>query len=157
MAAYAERYAIAPETTQPWTKTQNAPPDRQLRYSGPGRPGSGFSHTDAGCRNVQPFNSAKFAAAQAANRPILLKFVAADCPICARQEPFLTEMENGPELTDLIVFTVDIDKDADVVHRFNVQQEGTLIVFHGKTERARSTGDTNPTSLKVLMLSGNAS
>jgi hypothetical protein len=49
---------------------------------------------------------------------------------------------------------VDFDTAKDVLKRFRVTQQSTLIVFRGKSEVGRSTGDTNPASIRRLVASG---
>jgi hypothetical protein len=46
---------------------------------------------------------------------------------------------------------VDFDKDTDVLKRFHVAKQSTMIVFRGKTEVGRSVGDTQRASLEALM------
>ena len=42
----------------------------------------------------------------------------------------------------------------DVLRRFNVQRQSTLIVFKGKQEAGRSVGDTNAASIEALLAKG---
>jgi len=99
----------------------------------------------------QPFDDKSFAAAQAASSPILVQIHADWCPICAKQRPILGALEATPEFADLIVFNIDFDSQKDLVRKFGAQMQSTLIVFHGKAEKGRSVGETDPSKIKVLL------
>jgi thioredoxin 1 len=99
-----------------------------------------------------PFTMSAFAAAQAEGKPILVDVTAPWCPVCAKQHPILSQLEQTPELGDLVVFDVDFDSQKDVLKRFGVQMQSTLIVFFGKTEEGRATGITDPAQIKSLLL-----
>jgi thioredoxin 1 len=96
--------------------------------------------------------SSAFATAQAAGKPILVHVPAPWCPTCAKQRPILSELEQTPELSDLIVFNVDFDSQKDVLRSFGVQMQSTLIVYSGKTEKGRATGITDPKEIQALLL-----
>ena len=55
------------------------------------------------------------------------------------------------ERPDLVVYDVDFDTAKDVLRQFRVTQQSTLIVFKGQKEVARSTGETDPGSLRSLV------
>ena len=74
------------------------------------------------------------------------------CPICAKQRPILASLERTTELSDLVVFDVDFDSQKDVVRQFGAQQQSTLIVFKGKSEKGRSIGETDPSAIKALLM-----
>jgi thioredoxin-like negative regulator of GroEL len=98
------------------------------------------------------FTDAAFAAAQQAGKPILVHVNASWCPTCAQQRPILDKLEHSAELGDLTVFTVDFDSQKDVLRELNVQQQSTLIVYAGKTEKDRATGITDPDAIRKLLL-----
>jgi thioredoxin-like negative regulator of GroEL len=100
----------------------------------------------------QPYAPSAFAAAQAADKPILVEIHAPWCPICAAQAPTLDRLEHSAELGDLTVFRVDFDSQKDAVRGFGAQQQSTLIVFRGKSEKGRSTGVTDPKAIEELLL-----
>lgn len=100
---------------------------------------------------VTEFTPAAFAAAQQAGEPILVDITATWCPTCAAQKPILERLEAQPAFRDLHVFHVDFDSQKAVVRGFGVRMQSTLIVFHGATERGRSTGDTQAASIEALL------
>ena len=54
-------------------------------------------------------------------------------------------------MKSMVVFTVDFDSQKDLLRKLNVQKQSTLIVFKGKKEVGRSTGDTNPGRIEALL------
>jgi thiol-disulfide isomerase/thioredoxin len=97
------------------------------------------------------FDQKAFEAAQNAGKPILLHVHAPWCPTCRAQEPILTKIEGTPKFKDLVVLRIDYDSRKDVLRGFRVNQQSTLIVFKGKQEVGRSTGDTNAGSIEALV------
>ncbi|HJS85173.1 MAG TPA: thioredoxin family protein [Acetobacteraceae bacterium] len=98
-----------------------------------------------------PFTQPAFEAAQRAGKPILVYITASWCPTCAKQRPILSRLENDPALRDLAIYQVDFDTQKDVVRAMGARMQSTLIVFHGATEKGRSTGETDPSAIKALL------
>jgi len=103
-----------------------------------------------------PYTDAAFAAAQSAGKPVLIEIDASWCPVCAKQRPILAQLMTDPALAKLVIYKVDFDSQKDVVRAMGANMQSTLIVFHGKTEKGRSTGETNPDAIKALLLKSNA-
>jgi thiol-disulfide isomerase/thioredoxin len=99
----------------------------------------------------QPFDAAAFAEAQKAGRPVLVAVHATWCPTCKAQKPILGELTDQSKFKNLAYFIIDFDSQKDLVQRFGVRMQSTLIVFKGATETGRSTGDTNRTSIAALL------
>lgn len=100
---------------------------------------------------IMPFTPAAFEAAEAAGKSILIDVSAPWCPTCKAQRPILSGFEAQPKFKDLVVLDVDFDSQKDVLRRFGVRMQSTLIAFKGATETARSTGDTAPASIAKLL------
>ncbi|MDA8253619.1 MAG: thioredoxin family protein [Rhodospirillales bacterium] len=100
---------------------------------------------------VSDYTPQAFAAAQAAGEPILVHISAGWCPTCAVQRPILAQLEAKPECRDLQVFRVDFDSQKDAVRAFGARMQSTLIAFHGKTETARSVGQTDPGKIAAVV------
>ena len=98
-----------------------------------------------------PFDQKAFDAAQAAGRPTLVEFYTTWCPVCKVQRPFLTTLGQNPKYQKIAYFEVDFDRHKDLAREFRVHKQSTLIVFKGKNEIARSTGDTNKMSIEALV------
>jgi thioredoxin 1 len=100
-------------------------------------------------RAGEPFDAKAFQASQAAGKSILVDVTAPWCPTCKKQRPIVQEIEK--EHPDLVVYEVDFDSAKDVLKRFRVQYQSTLIVFKGSKEVARSTGETDPAPIRSLV------
>ncbi len=105
----------------------------------------------ASAAEVEPFTPAAFDAARAAGRPILVDVSAPWCPTCKAQRPILSNLEAQPKFKDLVVLDVDFDAQKDVLRRFGVRMQSTLIAFKGGAETARSTGETRPAPIAELL------
>ena len=99
----------------------------------------------------KPFDERAFEAAQASGKPILVEVSAPWCPICKAQAPILSRLRSDPRFKELVSFDIDFDSQKDLLRKFNVQKQSTLIVFKGAHETGRSTGDTNAASIEGLL------
>lgn len=100
----------------------------------------------------QPFDTGAFQQAQAAGKSVLIDVTAPWCPTCKQQRPVVQEIEKATP--NLVVYEVDFDSAKDVLKRFRVQSQSTLIVFKGANEVGRSTGETDPAKIKALVTKG---
>ena len=105
----------------------------------------------ASAMEKKPFDQTAFEAAQAAGKPILVEVSAPWCPICKAQAPILSHLKSDPRFKELVSFDIDFDSQKDLLRKFNVQKQSTLIVFKGRQETGRSTGDTNAGSIEALL------
>ncbi len=105
----------------------------------------------ASAADKKPFDQKAFDAAQAAGKPILVEVSAPWCPICKAQAPILSRLRNDPKFKELVSFDIDFDSQKELLKKLNVQKQSTLIVFKGKQETGRSTGDTNAGSIATLL------
>src|SRR6266581_5843143 len=103
---------------------------------------------------TKPFDASTFAALQASGKPILVDVRADWCPTCKAQAPILSSLLAAPAFKDYTVLEVDFDTQSDALRQFKVTQQSTLIVFKGKAERGRSTGDTRKESIEALLRKG---
>ena len=107
--------------------------------------------TVAAIANAAPFETRAFEAAQAAGKPVLVEVHADWCPTCARQKPAIGELLSRQDMKDYQVFTVDFDSQKALLKRFGVQRQSTLIVYKGKQEVGRSTGETDKQKIAALL------
>ena len=105
----------------------------------------------AAAMDKQAFDQKAFEAAQAAGKPILIEVTAPWCPTCKAQAPILSRLKRDPRFKELVSFDIDFDSQKDLLRKFNVQMQSTLIVFKGKRETGRSTGDTDAGSIEALL------
>lgn len=100
------------------------------------------------------FERARFDAAQAAGKPILLHVSATWCETCHAQKEVIEELEGDPKFRVYSIYTIDFDTEKDVMRSFGATSRSTLIVFKGTTEMGRLVGDTREESIKALMEKG---
>lgn len=107
----------------------------------------------ASAAEVKAFEVKNFEAAQQAGTPIVVDISASWCPTCAAQKPIIERLSSAPEFSAVTVFEVDFDGQKEVVRALGAQSQSTLIAFKGKSETARSVGDTDPASIEALFRS----
>jgi thioredoxin 1 len=105
----------------------------------------------ASAMTPKAYSQQAFAAAQAAGKPILLHITAPWCPTCKAQKPILSKLEAEPKFKGLVTFSIDFDTSKPLLRKLHVAQQSTLIVYKGKKEMGRSTGDTDPASIEALL------
>jgi thioredoxin 1 len=101
--------------------------------------------------NAHAFDAKAFAAAQKAGKPILVAVHASWCPTCKAQAPILSELRADPKFKNLVYFVIDFDSQKDLLNRFGVRAQSTLIAFKGEKEEARSVGDTRRESIFAMV------
>jgi len=97
--------------------------------------------------SAHAFDSKAFAAAQKAGKPILIAVHAPWCPTCKAQAPIVNDLRADPRFKDLVYFVIDFDSQKDLLKRFGVSTQSTLIAFKGEKEEGRSVGDTRRDSI----------
>ncbi len=100
------------------------------------------------------FDRARFDAAQAAGKPILLHIAATWCETCHAQKKVIEALEGDEKFRAYSIYTIDFDTEKDVMRTFGAASRSTLIVFKGTTEMGRSVGETSAESIKALMEKG---
>jgi thioredoxin len=98
-----------------------------------------------------PYNQAQFDAARAAGQTVAVVFHADWCPTCRAQAPVLRELVNTPEMKSLTLYVADFDTEKGLRTALRVNQQSTIVVFKGKQETARSTGETQRGALEAFL------
>lgn len=98
-----------------------------------------------------PFTPDAFRAAQAADKAILVDITASWCPVCKVQKPILTRLLASPRFEEMLALEVDFDRQKDALRLVDARIQSTLIVYRGTDELGRTVGDTNPTSIELLL------
>jgi hypothetical protein len=70
--------------------------------------------------------------------------------MCKQQKPIVDRLSTDPKYKDVAVFSVDFDSSKDLLRQWKVAQQGTLIAFKGKAEKARSTGDVEEPAVRKI-------
>ena len=98
---------------------------------------------------AQPFTPERLAEAQRADHGIVIDVTAPWCPTCKAQRPVIAGLEN--DHPQLVVLEIDFDTSKDLLKKFGVQYQSTLIVFKGSKEVGRSTGVSDPVAVTDLI------
>ncbi len=101
--------------------------------------------------SFEKWDQAAFDKAQAEGRPVLLYIEASWCPTCAKQRPILSRLYAEPAFANLLVLSIDFDTQKELIARLGVNKQSTLIAYHGRDERTRATGVTDPDKLRALV------
>jgi thioredoxin 1 len=70
--------------------------------------------------------------------------------MCKQQQPIVDRLSKDPRFAKVTVFTIDFDSGKEYLRQLKVAQQGTLIAFKGRTERIRSSGETDPEALRKV-------
>lgn len=100
----------------------------------------------------KPFTAAALSAAQTAGKPVLVAVHAPWCSTCKAQGPIIERLAGDARFKDLVILHVDFDSQKEALRALDVRMQSTLIVYHGKTEKGRSVGDTRPQSIEALLV-----
>jgi thioredoxin 1 len=98
-----------------------------------------------------PFNQAQYDSMRAAGKPVAVVFHADWCPTCRAQAPLLKELSQTPDLKGVTLFVANFDTEKTLKQSLGVTKQSTVVVFKDGQESARSTGDTQQTSLGALL------
>jgi thiol:disulfide interchange protein len=99
---------------------------------------------------AQPFSMAAFEAAQRAGRPILVDAYADWCPVCRLQAMTLDKIERDKSFDNLVILRIDYDHQDEAKRRLGVNQQSTLIAFHGAQETGRLVGVVDGVAITAL-------
>jgi hypothetical protein len=97
------------------------------------------------------FDPAAFAAAQQADRPIIVAIKAWWCPVCVSQGRTIRDEVKDPAYADLVVFQLDYDKQKVELSRFQVNRQGTLIAYRGTQQIGRLDFVTDKPRIRALV------
>lgn len=113
-----------------------------------------LSISGCGSTPVRPtFSAQAFEAAKAEGKPILIDVAAGWCPTCQAQAPTIAAIEKDPAFAKLVVLKIDFDSQTAAWRQLGVNQQSTLIAYHGSAERGRSVGVTDPEAIRQLATS----
>lgn len=97
-----------------------------------------------------PFNQAKFAAALAQGRPVIVDFAAPWCPTCRAQKPIVQGLLKQDRFGPVTLFLADYDTEVALKKQLGVTQQSTFVVFKGGKEVGRATGQTQKQAIADL-------
>lgn len=96
------------------------------------------------------YSPAALASAQAAGKPVVVDVSATWCTTCAAQKPIVQSLLQQPQFKDLVLLRVDFDTQKAALRKLGVRAQSTFVVYKGKQEVGRSTGDTDKASISAL-------
>lgn len=99
---------------------------------------------------VKPFSQEALSAAQSAGKPVAVHFHAEWCSTCKQQEKAIAQLkaESGLDMTLLVA---DYDKEKELRKAMKVRSQSTMVVFKGRDEKARLSGDTDPAKFRAAL------
>ena len=97
-----------------------------------------------------PFDKAKFDAALAQGKPVIVDFTASWCPTCKQQKPIVQGLLKEKKLQPVTLFVADFDFEEDLKKQLGVTMQSTFVVFKGGKEVGRSTGQTQKQPIAEL-------
>jgi thioredoxin 1 len=101
--------------------------------------------------NRHAFEAGAFRAARESGQPFVLEVTAKWCGPCQRQTPRLENLLEDPAFGNLTIFNADYDADRSELAKINAHQLTTLIIYRGKTEELRSSGETRPEMVAAIL------
>lgn len=98
-----------------------------------------------------PFDQAQFKSTLAAGAPVAVVFHADWCPTCRAQAPLLKQLSQSADLHAVTLYIANFDTEKSLKKSLGVVKQSTIVVFKDGKEVARSTGDTQQSSLAALL------
>lgn len=83
--------------------------------------------------------------------PVMIHVTAPWCAVCQAQKPIVAALLASPDFKNMRKFDVDFDTQKEVMARYRVQMQSTIIVFKRGKEIDRQTGQTNPAVIEALL------
>lgn len=99
----------------------------------------------------QPYTPAALAEAQAKGRSVLVDVKAWWCLVCASQERTIKATTASPQYNNLLILTINYDKQKAEWKALGVTKQSTLIGYKGKQEIGRVIYTTDKTAINGLL------
>lgn len=110
-----------------------------------------FLALPAAALEVVPYDAERFARARSAGQATAIQFHSGWCPVCVMQERGVRALKDDQSFARLTVFQADYFAEEALRARLGVTSFSTLVVFRGEQERARTTGEFRPETLRGLL------
>jgi thiol-disulfide isomerase/thioredoxin len=107
--------------------------------------------TAASAVTVKPFDQASFDQMRQDGKPVLVMVHASWCPTCRAQSKAIDSLMTKPEFANYQILRVDYDKQKGFVDMLRAPRQSVLIVYKGKTEVARSLGETDQEAIGAML------
>ena len=86
-----------------------------------------------------------------AGGPVMIHITAPWCETCQAQKPIVAALLASPDFKNIKKFDVDFDTQKEILARYRVQMQSTMIVYKGGKEVDRQTGQTDPAVIEALL------
>jgi len=86
-----------------------------------------------------------------AGGPVMIHITAPWCETCQAQKPIVAALLASPDFKNMKKFDVDFDSQKEILARYRVQMQSTMIVYKGGKEIDRQTGQTDPAVIEALL------
>lgn len=86
-----------------------------------------------------------------AGGPVMIHVTAPWCETCQAQKPIVAALLASPDFKAVKKFDVDFDTQKEILARYRVQMQSTMIVYKGGEEIDRQTGQTDPAVIEALL------
>ncbi|RWP80663.1 MAG: thioredoxin [Mesorhizobium sp.] len=86
-----------------------------------------------------------------AGEPVLIHVTAPWCEVCQAQKPIVASLLASPDFKNMKKFDVDFDTQKEILARYRVQMQSTMIVYKRGKEVDRQTGQTDPAVIEALL------
>jgi thioredoxin 1 len=86
-----------------------------------------------------------------AGGPVMIHVTAPWCETCQAQKPIVSSLLASPAFKNMKKFDVDFDTQKEILARYRVQMQSTMIVYKGGKEVDRQTGQTDPAVIEALL------
>lgn len=108
----------------------------------------------ANALTVKPYSADALATAQKAGDSVALHFHAPWCPTCREQDKALDKLKSDPALNKVTLLLVDYDTSKSLRKKMKVEAQSTFVVYKGKREVVRNSGETDPAAIKSTLMRG---
>ncbi len=110
-----------------------------------------FGIVNARAANRHAFERGTFQAAQESGQIFVLEVTAKWCGPCQRQKQVVEKLLENSAFGNLTIFNADYDTDRSELTKINAHQLTTLIIYRGKTEELRSSGETRREMVEAIL------
>ncbi|WP_136618702.1 MULTISPECIES: thioredoxin family protein [Mesorhizobium] len=86
-----------------------------------------------------------------AGGPVMIHIAAPWCETCQAQKPIVASLLASPDFKKMKKFDVDFDTQKEILARYRMQMQSTMIVYKGGKEVDRQTGQTDPAVIEALL------
>lgn len=83
--------------------------------------------------------------------PVMIHVTAPWCEVCQLQKPIVATLLGSSDFKNMKKFDVDFDTQKEVLAKYRVQTQSTMIVFKDGKELDRQTGQSDPDVIEALL------